>query len=119
MTTLEGLGTLGHLGQADEFDIDDMASAEVEADTDWVKLVGDIVKAASPIAVEAAKGAFAQSKAAQGFSQSRIGMLLGLGQQRAAAVQQGSAPMPTAGWLGIGVAAVAVLGLIIVLAMRK
>lgn len=124
LTTLEGLGNLAALGQSTETSTDEeweaqQAEAAAESDTDWIGLVKGLATALSPVAKEAVKGAFAQSKLNQGWSGDMISRYLGMGENRAAGVQAGTASMPTAGWIGIGVAAVAVLGLIFFVAMRK
>jgi hypothetical protein len=113
LTSLEGLGTLGSSDDEDfgMFGVDEEQEA-AESDSDWTSLVASIVKAASPVATEVAKGLFTKTKLAQGMSSSEIGKLLGLASQRADAVKSGTASMPTAGWIGIGVGAVALLGLL-------
>jgi hypothetical protein len=121
LTTLEGLGNLAALGVYEGMGTaeDEEAEAAAESDTDWIGLVKGLATALSPVAKEAVKGAFAQSKLNQGWSGDMISRYLGMGENRAAGVQAGTASMPTAGWIGIGVAAVAVLGLIFFVAMRK
>lgn len=122
LTTLEGLGNLGWSWpwENDEpLGTDEEAQAGAESDTDWTGFVTDLVKAVSPAAKEAIKGAFMQTKAGQGLSQTEIGRLIGLGEQRAAGVQAGTASMPAAGWIGIGVGAVAILGLVLFFAMGR
>jgi hypothetical protein len=117
LTTLEGLGNLG--STSDEPLWEDEDTPDPQNNTDWAKLVVNLVNAASPIAVEAVKGAFATSMASKGMSQSEILQLITLAQQRADAVKAGTASMPTAGWIGIGVGAVAVLGLIFFMLSRR
>jgi len=112
LTSLEGLGNLAALGSEDEsMGTDEEAEAAAEKDTDWVGLVKGLATALSPVAKEAVKGAFAQSKLNQGWTGDMISRYLGMGETRAAGVNAGTASMPTAGWIGIGVAVVAVLGM--------
>ena len=120
LTTLEGFGNLAALGSEDEsMGTDEEAEAAAEKDTDWVGLVKGLATALSPVAKEAVKGAFAQSKLNQGWTGDMISRYLGMGETRAAGVNAGTASMPTAGWIGIGVAVVAVLGMMFFMVSRR
>jgi len=112
LTNLEGLGNLGACDpNALSTDEEECSEADAEKDTDWVGLVTGLAKALAPAAKEAVKGAFTRSKLNQGWSGDMISRFLSMGESRAAAVNAGTASMPTAGWIGIGVAVVAVLGM--------
>ena len=121
LTNLEGLGNLSALASDEMFGVDEeqeAAAAAAESDTDWIDLVRALAAPIATVGVEVVKGQFSQKKAAQGLPMTQIMQMLGMADQRAAAVKSGTASMPTAGWIGFGVGVIALLG-VLVMAMRK
>lgn len=110
---IDGLGTLGaDTGETDLGTYYD--DSEVEGDSDYSGLVTAIVNAAGKI-TPAALTLAGQLAAKKGID---LNSILGMAQTRATAVQNGTASMPTAAWIGIGVAAVALLGLVFMMGRR-
>lgn len=108
---LQGIDGLGNLAAVDT-DGDPIGTDEeaaLENDTDYSSLVKTIVGAAGAI-TPAALNLAGTLAAKKGID---LNSILGIAQNRATAVQNGTMGLPTGAWIGIGVAAAAVLGILL------
>ena len=142
LTTLDGLGNLGSdwwdswsspqkqssaedpdawWNTPDSVELDPTAFEEkkAESDYDWGEFVVNMTKALTPLAQTGLKIAFTNKKRAEGMSEQQIATMLSLGERRAAGVQAGTMGLPSGAMLGVGIAAIAVVGLILVMSKQR
>ena len=117
LTNLEGLGTLGRTVETD-FGFDEQAP-DLEKDTDWAALVGEIVKTAGQVAAPVLATYTAKLRA-KGASEASIAANVGAAQGRAQAVAAGQAPMPSAvPWTAIAIGGAGLLAALVFLMGRR
>lgn len=121
---IDGLGNLGEFGVEEEeiggttYDVgsDEWQKAkDLESDSDYSWLVKSLLEFGGKVTPSIIQAA---TKVAEkrGID---VGSILAMGQSRAAAVQSGTAGLPTGAWVGIGIAVAAVLGIALMAMSRR